>query len=402
MNENISQQVEIGNFFSILQAKKDSFTEFMKLYEPSLAPYFNLFDFICPDEPRLSKIIAFFLDPKAGHGQGDRFLRIFLDKFIGGNKLKIFEELIEKVNITLEETTKSLERSQRRIDILLDFTKFGIGIENKPWAIDQEEQISDYNKYFEDRYKDKYCLLYLSGTGEPPAEDSLSKKDLERLASNGNFKILRYRDLVECVGLFKNHCQAEGVRYFLKDFENYLNREFGGEQVMYEKNMIIENVLSDPKNLEIALMVARFQDDIKLELLKKLKKSIENECPRDLQFTWKIENYWGIEQEFSFKKDNWKNYCICFQFERSETRDFAFGICKFSKADFPNPYSFDDKLGKGLSYEGWPWYQYFENPYNDWHDNYEPWIAIITGDMTKKILEKITMLKEAIDRMENP
>jgi hypothetical protein len=35
---------------------------------------FNVFDFIDPDENKLSDVLAWLLDPKGSHGQGDVFL----------------------------------------------------------------------------------------------------------------------------------------------------------------------------------------------------------------------------------------------------------------------------------------------------------------------------------------
>ena len=79
MDDATSGKSAMERFFSVLQAKRESFADFMRLYEPTLAPRFNLFDFIGPNENKLSEIIAFFLDPKETHGQGYLFLGIFLD-----------------------------------------------------------------------------------------------------------------------------------------------------------------------------------------------------------------------------------------------------------------------------------------------------------------------------------
>ncbi len=46
MDEDTGQKSEIEQFFSVLQAKRESFAEFMRHFEPTLAPRFNLFDFI--------------------------------------------------------------------------------------------------------------------------------------------------------------------------------------------------------------------------------------------------------------------------------------------------------------------------------------------------------------------
>ena len=260
MTETTNKKTEIEHFFSTLQAKCDSYAHFMRLYESSLAPRFNLFDFIGPNENKLSEIIAFFLDPKASHGQGNVFLRIFLD-MIGRTEgkeqddkpmrkfLEAFEDNLNgtvKATLTLEKATDLIETSQRRIDIELNIGNIGLAIENKPWACDQIDQISDYNKQLLKRYgENRYLLIYLSGTGEPPSEDSVAEKEREALTSSGHLKILSYREFITCVNRFKKDCRSERVRCFLQDFEDYLRIQFEGGMAMYEKDMIKAYILED-------------------------------------------------------------------------------------------------------------------------------------------------------------
>ena len=49
---------------------------------------FNPFQFMRTDEMGLSKILAFLLDPREAHGQGDLFLNSFL-KYIGKIKKRL-------------------------------------------------------------------------------------------------------------------------------------------------------------------------------------------------------------------------------------------------------------------------------------------------------------------------
>src|SRR5262245_47098510 len=51
-------------------------------YRARLAPDFSVFTrYIQPDENRLSLVLADLLDPDGDHGQGQLFLREFLDRF---------------------------------------------------------------------------------------------------------------------------------------------------------------------------------------------------------------------------------------------------------------------------------------------------------------------------------
>ena len=94
-------------------------------------------------------------------------------KLIKENNISVLIELAENVN--------------GRIDILIDFdNKFGVAIENKPFADDQDEQIIRYVEYLENTYgKGNFSMLYLSAHGEPPNEKSLPENKPLKISSLG-------------------------------------------------------------------------------------------------------------------------------------------------------------------------------------------------------------------------
>lgn len=67
------------SFFDKLQYRVDTISHYKKSMDVLLAGDFNVFDFISPDENRLSDILAFLLNPGAAHGQGNIFLIHFLN-----------------------------------------------------------------------------------------------------------------------------------------------------------------------------------------------------------------------------------------------------------------------------------------------------------------------------------
>jgi PD-(D/E)XK nuclease superfamily len=80
------------------------------------------------------------LDPRGVHGQGEIFLRLFL-QIIGLGHLMIGRN----VAINCEEQTTRCQNLLRRMDIFLcPDNSFGIGTENKPWAGDQKGWVKDY------------------------------------------------------------------------------------------------------------------------------------------------------------------------------------------------------------------------------------------------------------------
>ena len=132
------------NFYSVLKEKLKFYRAAKQRLDPFFSTDFNVFKVIRPNENRLSEIIADLLDPDGSHGQRRRFLDAFLRRI----KPNALENLLkqEPRSVTCESQTVYIENSQRRIDILVAFENFGLAIENKPWATDQEEQLADYKE----------------------------------------------------------------------------------------------------------------------------------------------------------------------------------------------------------------------------------------------------------------
>src|SRR4051812_45587834 len=93
---------------------------------------YNVFTYIDPDENKLSDILRDLLDARGPHGQKDAFVRQFC--LASG----VEYERPDRVTIYRENPTSRIERHLRRIDILVDLEAFGVAIENKPWAGDQQ------------------------------------------------------------------------------------------------------------------------------------------------------------------------------------------------------------------------------------------------------------------------
>lgn len=221
---------DLDNFFSNLRFRLDIFQEYKKQTDVYLASDFNVFEYIQPNENRLSDIIADLLNPDGKHGQGDLFLNEFLRMIDASRQYEA-----QKVNVKREDPTRYIMNPFRRIDIIIDFDSgdFGIGVENKPWAGEQQDQIRNYKEHLEKKYK-SFILVYLSGDGSEP--QSIGKDEREALKQNGRLKVLTYFDDVKnwLESCYKE-CKAEKVRWFLTDFIEYIGGNFkqsleGGEE----------------------------------------------------------------------------------------------------------------------------------------------------------------------------
>lgn len=197
-----------------------------------LGSRFNVFDVIRPNENRISDILRDLLDPHGMHGQGDRFLRAFLT-------LCTIEAAWcsprASVRVEREHRTTTLD-SARRIDLVLHFAgteaRGAIAIENKPHAGEQVRQLEDYAEHLSREYDDRFWVIYLSGDGRGPT--TLGEWDM-RLRRDGRSCTIAYGNrgarqgrstLQEWVKACAHLADADKIRWFLLDFEQWIGRTF--------------------------------------------------------------------------------------------------------------------------------------------------------------------------------
>ena len=209
----------IRRYFTNINFRLYNYHQSKKQMDIYLSSDFNVFDLINPDENKLSNILSDLLDISGTHGQGDLFLREFLSiSNISATKLsssKVFRE----------DATTYISHSNRRIDITIDLDNFGIGIENKPWALDQKDQVQDYQEHLEKKYSGKFTLVYMTGDGSYPTsiDDELKKK----LIDQGKLVMFPYPSMfLKWLKLCKKQCESEKYRWFLRDLIEYINTNF--------------------------------------------------------------------------------------------------------------------------------------------------------------------------------
>ena len=234
---------ELANFIAGLKPAIDIAERAQAELDRTAATRFTVFKYFSKQERTqeiyLSRIFSDLLNPSGSHGQRSRFLQLFLDELIRRN-----HEWSKKLRgvipgMSLKECKTHLEfptPERRRIDVVLEIPLeekndvFRIGIENKPWAGDQEEQIADYLKALLEKSPEKARVLYFSGNGKEPSETALGKlenweKDLcltvpYRSNSKG------YPSLEGWLEQCREQCEAERVRWFLKDLLEYIKSQF--------------------------------------------------------------------------------------------------------------------------------------------------------------------------------
>ena len=166
------------------------------------------------------------LDPNGTHGQGELFLREFL--------LDVPVEWLpengwNRICVGREEPTTQIENWKRSIDIEIAFhikdRWAAIAIENKPWAEDQNQQISDYARHLEKMYEGCFKLIYLTLDEKKPSATSIDhkkRKELEDAGKLGYASIWRWVSDNGWLKRAEDKVKAERVRWFVSDFRKAL------------------------------------------------------------------------------------------------------------------------------------------------------------------------------------
>lgn len=192
--------------------------------ERASAPHFNVFNWIRPDENRLSDILADLLDPGGSHGQGDIFLRLLLEML----KMPLDSEKTEMTTVYREALTYNIKQCLRRIDVLLEIeSDIFIALENKLYSGDQPHQLKDYMEHLEkccERTGKISVLIFLAPNKRIPT--SIKKEKMEKYKEDRRLFCWSYTKdirswLIKCRGF----CCSERVRIFLGDFMAYIRNE---------------------------------------------------------------------------------------------------------------------------------------------------------------------------------
>src|SRR5690606_29502005 len=105
-------------------------------------------------------------------------------------------------NISYTVQTEFTTFNGRRLDILLNLNEHRlIGIENKPWANDQPNQLEDYAIHLS-KTSNNWLLIYLCN--REPSKESISMESLEKYKAQDRFLHITFDQLSEwlsdCLG----------------------------------------------------------------------------------------------------------------------------------------------------------------------------------------------------------
>lgn len=377
-------------FLRHVGAKLNGMRQASRVHEPQIAPRFNAIGLLAPFENDLSRVLADLLSPTGSHGQGSTFLSLFLTAF----DLGCHWTSPERASVKTEAATYN----GRRMDIKVTFSASSgahsgaIGIENKPWAGDQKEQVADYVKDLQLSHGDQHVLIYLSSDGSGPSEWSKGGSD-DQTGGFPSLKVLGYTQLVPWLQACIAQCRASRVRSFLDELVDYIEKEFNGVREMNERHMIIDEALRNNESLESVFALSFALNDIKSALLKKLWSDVQNIAAARYP-SWKIEANFDLphaskDKGLKVHVSPGNRYVLYLGFDQHHCNACNVGILKDNPATADDPslrLVLNKAMGGGPSSASWPWWNSFE-PFH-WQDDPAAWTAIQTGQMAEKVFNE--------------
>ena len=363
---------------------KDLFSQLLPLYhaeqerlkkEKEEGKRFNVFSALnmCSDEMRLhSRLLATLLNPKASHGLGNEFLKLFLialglpEDYITYCKEQIVERTIGEVT----ETTGG------RIDIILEDRGHAVIIENKIYAGDQPNQLLRYYNYGVKTFgENNFKLVYLTLYGSDPSPYSLGGEHFEFI------KLSYAQDILKLLEDFVPTQPQKPVHSTIEDYITII-KQLTDQDMDTEYQQSIINEAIDEKYIDVTSELLLLQKQIG----DKLIKDHIIEPLKDLGFKERQDDNGALWRDLN------ESYAIVIKTDdRTYWREVWIGISPKNGYEQPSKKldCFTDEPTSNYPY-GWSWIS--DNANNNWH-NPTQYPAIRNKEVLRWIEKKISEIE---------
>lgn len=332
---------------------------------------FNVFriEGIASDEVKMCRFIRELLDPKGSHGQGDIFLKSFLEDVLKVDRHDFTAKDYQYAQVVCEKKISDL----RRIDIVISIGASVFPIEVKIYAEDQNKQCQDYYNYAYE-IDSNAKIYYLTLDGHEPSDDSKGDLlDSQYMCLSFGNEILGWLD--NCIRMQEIE-QIYSVREILIQFRDIirnLTSMYGEKYEMEIKEMIEQSY----DNVVAAMQIAKVLPDVKVDKMREVFGAIKQHM--ELLGYKDCTDGYIEESEIFYKKGrkSWPsiNYIIPIEDEmlqgklvlRFEIEErLYFGICPWSGKDNYSV-SKTDEVGKYVEEKLTPKNERVENKSNSWY-----------------------------------
>ena len=338
---------------------------------------FNVFSALnmCSDEVRLhSRLLATLLNPKANHGLGNEFLKLFLialglpEDYITHCKEQIVERPIGEVT----ETTGG------RIDIILEDREHTVIIENKIYAGDQPNQLLRYHNYGVKTFgENNFKLVYLTLYGSDPSPYSLG-------GAHFNFIKLSYaQDILRLLEKLVKPQPVKPVHHTIKDYITIIKQLTHQDMdTKYQQSIIEEAIKYD--NIDVTSKLLLLQEQIG----NKLRRDYIIKPLKDLGFNERQDDNGALWKSLKDKKSHF----IVIKTDEAYWKEVWIAVASEDKTIPLQPKldCFTREPTQNYLY-GWSWIS--DNEGNNWHDIAQ-YPAIGKEEVLKWIKNKIREIED--------
>lgn len=255
--------------------------------EPEEPDHINLFGALDLSEVRLSRLYAYLLNPKATQDTNGVILRSFCEvlkeiPYLDQNGRDDFlYDQIDNQEICVE--TERTFSDNRRIDILIQSDNQFIGIENKPYAGDQENQLEDYAKRLEelsvecnqnsetkDGPSSQWILVYMAD--HEPTEFSIKTDSPYR----NKIKVFKSKHWIDCL---QKALKSENL-------QNTLVTELCKELIVYFEGKMtkpewFDGIIKEESNLLPLFQIINSGEGIKQHFRDVFFNEFEDKCNKN-------------------------------------------------------------------------------------------------------------------------
>ena len=272
---------------------------------------FNLFSILSIERYELkhSALIANLLDPKGSHGCGDAFLRAFFEIALKGTAYP-FESNTPPHSYTEYYTGPIAGDTGGRIDILVESksSHYGLIIENKIYAGDQDKQLTRYDNYGKETFgADKYLLAYLTLYGYDASKESTATKSAEEV---GYLRLSYAEDILrwleQCARLaYDKPLVRESLNQYIRTIKQLTYQDMNPKNIRKIINLAVDHP-------EVVATLSSKRDAIAQGIRKKyiFAKLKEYADQKGWQFDdTEITNPQG-EPNIRFRKEGWDGSII--------------------------------------------------------------------------------------------
>jgi hypothetical protein len=344
------------------------------------APLFRSFAFFDPKEVVQTRLISGLLNPCGSHGQGDVFLRLFLDRL--GESQDLPKRALKEASISLEQRTRSINTDRRRIDMVI-YLPSGrlVAIESKArGAADQPDQLKSYREHLKKASSNNFLLVYLAfEETKQQREDELWGEWMQEQPAS--VKQFLYRDLVgDWLQACERHCNpaALSVISFIREFQSFINSKsmepFMDGELLDESSQV---ALGSEDSLLASMALIRAEDTIRRIVGAKFLAKLEAQLRTITGADWEILN--DNDKDYlslCLRRKDWRSFSVSFQIGPNEywdgkathwTRTIGLGVkgggtkTKFGSKLVEEEglgLLFKTHLGNGHKTEHWTWFEH--------------------------------------------